>query len=148
MIRFPDTQEVSFTLTGDRQCGRPVWRLNVPMDIWLDWPGLDGGDIIATIPKGFLTDGASIPGWARPWLDPWARIGMAAVLHDYLLGLPDVEKWDADLVFLHALRSQAVPAFLATLLYFAVRLKRRPTPDQRPETLSAAEPDAQQRRHP
>lgn len=127
MMRFPDRSEISFSLTERLECGRPVWRLNGPAQIWLDFPGQDGGEAWLEIPTGFLTDGASIPFWARAWLDPWARIGMAAVVHDYLLSLPKVAKWDADIAFLHALRSQAVPAFLSTLLYFAVRLKRRPT---------------------
>lgn len=114
----------SFALTGRTEAGRAVWRTTDKMIVVLDQDGRIAP--LLTIPAGFETDGASVPRWARPWLDPWSRIGLPAVLHDWLLTRPDVPKWEADLLFLYALRSAGAPAFLATLLYFAVRLRRRP----------------------
>lgn len=129
MITFVPSspQGLAFVLTNRADHGRAVWRLASAVKVVID---ADRGSTSlwhaaqVTIPAGFETDGASIPSWARPWLDPWSRIGLAALLHDYLLTRDQVAKWDADLQFLHALRSQGVPAFLATLLYFAVRLRR------------------------
>lgn len=127
MIRFVASGSAPvFALTGRADHGRAVWRLCETILVTIaiaDEPKSTAG--YAMIPAGFETDGASIPWFARAWLDPWSRIGLAAVLHDYLLTAPGLGKWEADLIFLHALRSQGVPAFLATLLYFAVRLRRR-----------------------
>lgn len=84
----------------------------------------DVSALLSQIPAGFTTDGASRPWWAARLIEPWGRAGMAPVWHDYLLTLPRVPKWQADLLFLYALRSVGVPALLAHLLYFAVRLRR------------------------
>lgn len=126
MIRLDDIGAGPiFALTDRIEGGRAVWAVAAP----LTFERITAGRIAhwLTVPRGFETDGASIPWWSRAWLDPWSRIGLAAVLHDYLLTLPLVEKWEADLAFMEALRSFGAPAFLSTLLYFAVRLRRRPT---------------------
>ena len=127
MIRFA-TQGPRFELTARADSGRAVWRVAEPIQVNIvipDEPNTTAG--FALIPAGFETDGASIPWWARWKFDPWNRVGLSALLHDYLLTIPTVAKWDADQAFLHALRSQGVPAFMSTLFYFAVRLRRRPT---------------------
>lgn len=36
------------------------------------------------VPRGFLTDGASIPKIFKPWFPSWAEYTQAAVFHDYL----------------------------------------------------------------
>ncbi|MCG2663353.1 DUF1353 domain-containing protein [Brevundimonas sp.] len=127
MISFV-TQGPRFELTSRREHGRAVWRVLEPIILrFLLVPTPLDTPRYFMIPAGFETDGASIPWWARWKFDPWGRVGLAAVLHDYLLSLPNVRKWEADLAFLAALRSQGAPAFMATLFYFAVRL-RRPVP--------------------
>lgn len=126
MIRLDDIgRGPTFVLTDRSRDGRAIWSVAQP----LSFEQITDGRIMRwiTVPAGFETDGASIPWWARGWLDPWSRIGLAAVLHDYLLSRPAVAKWEADLAFLQALRSFGAPALLATILYFAVRLRRRPT---------------------
>lgn len=136
MIRLDDTGVgPTFALTQRTENGRAVFAVAAPLAFDLVTAGRLTRWI--TIPAGFETDGASVPFWARPWLDPWSRIGLAAVLHDYLLTLPLVAKWEADLAFLAALRAFGAPALLSTALYFAVRLRRRPTAST-----------AQQRRNP
>lgn len=127
MIRFP-SHPPRFELTVRAESGRAVWRVAEPILVNIvipDEPSTTAGFVL--IPAGFETDGASIPWWARWKFDPWNRVGLSALLHDYLLTIPTVAKWDADLTFLHALRSQGAPAFMSTLFYFAVRLRRRPT---------------------
>ena len=124
MIRFI-TRGARFELTDRCNHGRAVWRVAEPIAVdFMLVPAVVGTNRYFAIPAGFETDGASIPWWARWKFDPWGRVGLAAVLHDYLLTLPTVRKWEADLAFLAALRSQGVPAFMATLFYFAVRLRR------------------------
>ena len=76
------------------------------------------------VPTGFVTDGASIPRWARWALPEWGRCGAPALLHDFLLQQPGVPKWAADLCFLAALRENGVPELRATLMYVAVRIRK------------------------
>lgn len=128
MISFV-TEGPKFQLTSRTEHGRAVWRVveDITVKFVLIPQELTGSASYFVIPAGFETDGASIPWWARWKFDPWGRVGLAAVLHDYLLAIPQVAKWDADIAFLHALRSQGAPAFMSTLFFFAVRLRRRPT---------------------
>ncbi len=99
--------------------GRGVFRLDKPLPVVLF------GETIE-IPRGFETDGASLPWFARPFLDVWGRDGRPAILHDWLWGQRVWPKWLIDLVFLLALRTEGVSEFRATLMYFAVRTANRP----------------------
>lgn len=128
MIRFPDPDSLPFVWTTRTDHARAIWLVGKPINVTIKAPGdLGGASDLVVIPAGFPTDGASVPWWARWKLDPWGRVGLAAVLHDYLLTVPGLPKWEADLLFLYALRSQGIPAFQATVMYLAVRL-RRPRP--------------------
>lgn len=131
MILFPPAESIQLNPLLESEGGRGRFRTSQPVPVAISLPAqLDGATIsvsILTIPAGFITDGASIPRWARPWLDPWGLVALPSILHDYLLTLSAVHKWQADLLFLAALRSQGVPAFQATLMYFAVRT-RKPLP--------------------
>ena len=80
-----------------------------------------------TIPKGFISDGASIPRFL------WSTIGSpfhppfipAALYHDYLLSLPRGLLWDKkkiDREFHRLLIANGVSRFRAGLMYQAVRV--------------------------
>ncbi len=43
----------------------------------------DNGEI--NVPKGFITDGASIPMFARMWFSSTGRYFGAAIVHDYII---------------------------------------------------------------
>lgn len=47
-----------------------------------------------TIPKGYLTDGASVPRLFWSLLPPWGKYGQAVVVHDYLCEFPYLETKD------------------------------------------------------
>lgn len=80
---------------------------------------------LCAIPAGFKTDGLS-----RPWYVAWRwrrwdkKYLNAAVLHDYLLTDPVIPKWQADWLFMGALRSQGVSALEAGIFWLAVRTRR------------------------
>ncbi len=123
MIEFPPDDKIRLTPLAFDEAGRGVFRVasDVPVNIRL------GGRrrfVLDIIRSGALTDGASIPSLLRPWLDPWGRGAPAYIWHDDLLRRSDVPKWEADLLFLYALRSLGIPALKATLMYFAVRTRR------------------------
>lgn len=82
------------------------------------------------IPKGFLTDGASVPRLFWSLLPPWGSYGQAVVLHDYLvegLGYYDngakviIERKHADRIFNNAMQELGVKDLTRKTMYNAVR---------------------------
>jgi len=76
------------------------------------------------VPRGFVTDFASVPRFLWRLLPPTGTYGKAAVVHDYLYRTPrsPYSRADADLVFLEAMEELGVPWWKRTLMYDAVRL--------------------------
>lgn len=76
-----------------------------------------------TVPRGFITDGASIP---RGF---WSLIGhplngkhaSPAVVHDYLYVTQAFDKDYADRVFLEAMKAKGVSFIRRHLMYYAVK---------------------------
>jgi Protein of unknown function (DUF1353) len=72
--------------------------------------------------KGLLTDGASIPPWARPFIgEPFDKAFIkAAVIHDHYC-IRHVRPWrGTHRMFYDALIESAVPAAQAGIMYFAI----------------------------
>ena len=83
--------------------------------------GFKGSGLTVTVPRLFVTDLASVPRffwWFLPPYDP--QYAAAAVLHDYLLSLPDFDRMTAHSVFLEALTSLGVPNWKAWVMFLAV----------------------------
>lgn len=88
------------------------------------------------VPKGFITDYASIPRIFWPLLPPWGKYGPAAIVHDYLytragMTVPSPEdpsrmvesdRKTADRIFLLAMAQLGVGVVKRYVMYFAVRL--------------------------
>lgn len=81
------------------------------------------------VPKGFTTDGASVPylaqvltGW-KPWDEP-QRWG--AIVHDWLYCEPGTFRHFADQAFRGVLRSEGASWLRRTAMYWAVRVGGRP----------------------
>ncbi len=73
-----------------------------------------------TVPKGFITDGATIPRIFWPILPPVHRYFPAAVVHDYLL--TQVSRDEADEEFNICLKELNISTFRRLAMYGAVRL--------------------------
>ena len=84
-----------------------------------------GANITVHVPKGFVTDFASVPRilwWLFP---PHGRHGKAAVIHDYLYLLVRKGKYSrvvADSIFLSAMKELEVPLWRRYTMYLGVRL--------------------------
>lgn len=78
---------------------------------------------IISVPPGFVTDFASIPGPVRGLLPPDGPYARAAILHDFLyaVGAPG-ERKAADDVLMAAMVEYKVPAATREIIYTAVRL--------------------------
>lgn len=82
------------------------------------------GKLTFEVPKGFETDGASIPRFA------WITTGTpfdpkhirAAVLHDFMYQAGIVERKAADDLFRQMLREDGVGGYQAGKMYFALRI--------------------------
>lgn len=78
-----------------------------------------------TVPKGFITDFASVPRALQWLIPPMGRYGAAAVVHDYLCVTNHVSRKEADVIFLHLMRQEGVKPWKAYLMYAAVRAYAR-----------------------
>jgi len=75
-----------------------------------------------TIPKGFVTDFASVPRCFWFVLPPMGRYGKAALLHDWLYNVKTTTRRGADRVFLQAMLLMGVAKWKAWVMYAAVRM--------------------------
>ncbi len=82
--------------------------------------------VAVAVPKGYVTDFASIPGWIQWLIAPFGRHSEAAVVHDWLytLGTKGDRKARklADLTFRRALAIVGVKFIRRNLMYWAVRI--------------------------
>ncbi len=82
--------------------------------------------VAVAVPKGYVTDFASIPGWIQWLIAPFGRHSEAAVVHDWLYTLGtkgDRESRKiADLTFRRALAIVGVKFVRRNLMYWAVRM--------------------------
>jgi cytochrome oxidase assembly protein ShyY1 len=74
------------------------------------------------IPRGFITDLASIPQALRSLIDVNGISRSPAVLHDYLYCLQDREREPVDALFVEALYSRGATRLQAETYYFGVRI--------------------------
>lgn len=124
-------ERMSSPFTGSLQIeeiepGR-VWKLLSPLRYEI---GDIGSGRLIDVPKDFVTDGASIPPFARTFLAVWGTYGRAAVIHDYLYSL--IRSGDphplaptrarADAIFFEAMKPLRTAAPLRLALWAAVRV--------------------------
>ena len=82
----------------------------------------DGAGREIEVPKGFLTDLASVPRLLWWWFPPYGSYTFAAVLHDWLYRTGIVSRAVADATFLEAMESLGTGGFTRRILYLAVRI--------------------------
>lgn len=83
------------------------------------------------IPKGYLTDGATVPPFLKRLVPTWGQYGAATIVHDYLCEylsmrskgtLMSITRARSDYIFLEAMGVLGVPWYRRFPMYFAVRL--------------------------
>ncbi len=74
------------------------------------------------IPKGFRTDGASVPRLFWNIIPPWGRYGMAAVIHDYLYRWQRTSRRMADDTLLEAMWVKRCAFWQYACIWIAVRI--------------------------
>jgi hypothetical protein len=96
-------------------CGR--WYITLQPIHWLRL----GGCYPIVVPRGFASDGASVPRAFWRLFPPLGRYTGAAVLHDWLYRTKAVSRAVADEIFHEACRDLGVPPVQALVLFYAVR---------------------------
>lgn len=104
------------------------WKLLEEFDYFIG--DVDSSESVS-VPAGTVTDFASIP---RPlWniLPPWGKYGKAAVIHDFMYSQHqitsngkqvDIERKQADDIFLEAMKVLGVGTITRYAMYYAVRV--------------------------
>lgn len=92
--------------------------------VWQD------GQVKHMVPKGFITDFASVPRGLWNLFPPSGRYTPAAVYHDHLYRLGTTSREYADAEFLAGMIALDVPWWQRTLMYWAVRLFGRAAWDE------------------
>ncbi|RLG10267.1 hypothetical protein DRN73_08220 [Candidatus Pacearchaeota archaeon] len=95
------------------------WELLEEFDYYLG--NLDSG-LCIKVPKGFVTDFASVPRLFWLILPPWDKYGKAAVLHDYLYHSGKFTRILCDTIFYEAMTVSNVSFWKRCILYLGVRI--------------------------
>ncbi len=100
-------------------------------DYWIVWKPIgwvpdasDGPDVVRVdVPRGFVTDLASIPWYLWSFLNKAGRYGHAAIYHDWLYWRQTSSRLVADTVFERAMKDMGVGVTTRTIMYLAVRAR-------------------------
>ena len=111
-------QELIVKHTGRQSWGRTLYELVQPLTFK---HGVNGGGVTVKVPKGFVTDFASIPKVFWPILPPSGKYTKAAVIHDYLYRLPGCSRFLADSIFREVMAQLGVSFLKRCTMYYAVR---------------------------
>lgn len=98
------------------------WRLNEFFVYRSDVLLQHSEDGLIEVPKGFVTDLASIPRALWAILPPWERYGPAAVVHDWLYWDQAIDRDMADAVLREAMEVLGVAAAERGAIYRGVRV--------------------------
>lgn len=82
---------------------------------------IDGNTHRIVVPRGFLTDFASVPLPLRLVLPPWGRYGFASVVHDWLYWEQSLPRETADVLLLEGMRTLRVRVPVRWAIYVGVR---------------------------
>ena len=117
MPRF--INDLEFADSGETYKGRPVITLTKDLLYAMD----KGEEHIITVPKGFVTDFASIPRLLFILASPSGRHRRAAVLHDYLFTEKSgISRIVCDAIFYDAMRAEGVAWWRRVAIFSMVRL--------------------------
>lgn len=121
---------ILYSIGTSTQLGKDVWYTDEAFTFHIG--ALDDNRFV-TVPKAFLTDGASVPRAFWSIFPPWGVYGQAAVVHDYLcierrLTCDGNEKpkylpfEEIDKLFYQAMKASGTSVWKRSVIYAAVRL--------------------------
>lgn len=96
-----------------------LWRVDRVLEYHV---GREGSKEVIRVPKGFITDFASVPRLFWMVIPPDGEYTAAAVVHDYLYHKHIYKRKRSDKIFLEAMKTLKVPFWKRRIMYRAVRL--------------------------
>lgn len=96
-----------------------LWEVHVPLFYELTKYQTKG---LIVIPKGFVTDLASVPRIFWAIFPPFGKYARAAIIHDYMAGSSSYTKDEAHRVFRDVMLEDGVPEWIAQLFYLFVEI--------------------------
>ena len=124
--QFSTEASISYSKEASDALKKDYWIVNESFSFYI---GKEEEGKWVHVPKGFLTDGASVPRALWALIPPWGRYGQAAIMHDYLCeylsiiykGRPvPISRELADLFFLEAMIVLEVELSTRKMIYSAV----------------------------
>lgn len=121
--------ELIYSNKASEDLGVDYWVVNKQFTCTFDTDGLR----YVTIPKGFLTDGASVPRMFWTMFPRWGKYGQAACVHDFLceyLIISDngkirtITRKECDQFFLKLMIEMNIPKVQRQSMYWGVSLFR------------------------
>jgi hypothetical protein len=82
---------------------------------------IGNSNVKISVPKGFVTDFASIPRPLWPMLSPYGKYSRAAIVHDYLYWQQECTREQADRILLIAMKESGVSRTQCAEIYAGVR---------------------------
>ena len=106
----------------ENDCGRVEYRLLYPLRVESAVNGPNHG-IRVVVPKGFVTDLASVPRFWWWWFPPAGDYAAAATVHDWFYrNSVGISRFLADALFRDLMAALKVPLWKRWLMWMAVRL--------------------------
>lgn len=122
---------LTYHVEASHLLGKPMWAVTEPFEYRVG--SLESSEVVK-VPKGFLTDGSSLPSSLLKLALPWAKNGLAIIVHDYLYdkqyldtdeGRPMLVDYDfADEIFTEALSVLGVSKYKRVIVKVALLLWR------------------------
>lgn len=122
-MSYDQPLDTRYDAYASRLLGHDHWRVLTPFSYMID------EESHVTIPRGYLTDGASVPRLFWNMIPPWGAYGQAAVVHDllceYLTVVRDgkpvrITRAECDKVLNQAMQNLGVPTLQRWMIYGAV----------------------------
>lgn len=127
--RFDANLGIVYSSMASEQLGKDYWVVKKDFIYYLD----DSKMSTVKVPRGYLTDGATVPRAFWSLVPPWGKYGQACVLHDYLCEYPFyddgqhrviIERKEVDQIFNEAMQILQVPETTRRLMIGAVNTYR------------------------
>lgn len=117
MSPFLSGLDVTLVQDADEAHPRALWRLNAPLVYYSERLRRE-----ITVPKGFLTDFASVPRLPLVYLLAGGEADRAALVHDWLYHSHEVSRANADAILDEAMAATGQPWWRRKLMWLGVRV--------------------------
>ncbi len=121
-----DSKSLALDPAGKKLSGSPIFYVFVDMDYYCLLSGMEWTSALQlsslVVPKGFVTDFASVPRLFWSLLPPMGRYGYAALFHDFVYWQQLTTRAQADGFFRALMTELCVPPWKREVMFWGLRL--------------------------